>query len=120
MVDGRSQALRAEPIESGFAILSESVGDLLYRQVATRHAQVLGKGLLAVVIGGDLAHCRIAFGDLGIGTADRVLGDDQHACTCFRRSACCHTAGPTGADDDNVIIPPLGLDRHMILPPSKP
>ena len=117
MVDGGAQTLRAEQVKGRLTVFREGVCDFLDRQIAAGHADVLRECLFGVVVDGDRAHRRVAFGDFRVGAADRVFRDDQDTGAFIGGHPCCYTSGPAGANDNHVVVAPFGLDCHRVSPP---
>ena len=115
-VDRRAQAVDAVTVIGRFRVLRKGVGDRLDGKVAAGNPEVLGEHGLRIVIRAGRAHGRNAFGNLGVGTADRVLGNDENASAVLRRRIGRMAAGPAGAHDDHVIVAPFGIDRHCVKP----
>ena len=111
-LDRRAQALGAVAVVGGCAVLGERVGDRPHGEVASGHLEIFREHLFRIVLGARSAHRRDAFRNLGVGRADRVLGDRQHARPGIRRRPGRLAAGAAGADHDHVIVPPFDIYRH--------
>ena len=112
----RAHAVAPHPVVGVARVLGERRGDLRRRQIRAGDTQILRQLGFGIVVVAARADGNDALGDLGIGTADRVLRDDQHMGACFGRRVRGRAAGPAGADHDHVVVAPHGLDRHAPSP----
>ena len=112
-VDGRAQALNAIAVIGLLAVLCEGICQGSHRQVAAGHPQVFRQGGFGIVVRAGFADRREALGYFGIGTSDRILGDDKDTRASLRGSLCGMTARAAGAHHDHIVVAPFCFNRHL-------